>query len=401
MTLWRSRSDPRPRFPGGRGSSRLWGSHVGRYRAQLARDAHAEGARRAWVARWRVVAEGCQLAKLVYVAAGVTVSAPRIGGVRLDDDGRVTSATVELLPGQTLRQYRDVAAQLAAALGCARVRFEPMAGAPMWVRLHLLDADPLARSLSWERYLPAGLVAVRESGDWLALPWEQRTHAIAQGQTGSGKSHWLYGQLAALAGRRDVLVAGVDPSGLLFAPWAGHPGAEWRASGLADGLADALRVLRALVDEMDRRLALLPAGVDVLATDHRTPLLAVVLEEYAGLIRAAQLAGKPIEAQARALVARLLQEGRKVGVRCLLVSQRADTTIVDGIVRDQCALRVSFASSAEGLRMLHPAGSVDADEHADADPGVAVVTAPRIGTIRGRGVDLSYRRYCQLVADAA
>ena len=372
----------------------LHGRHATRYGREV-------GPRRAtieseWLSLWRRTAEGCGLARVVHVAAGITVSTPPVGGVRIDRHGRVSSATVQRHPGQRLTDYRALGGQLADALGVARVRFDDL-GADRWMRLHLLDTDPLTTSWAWHACLPAGFVAETEEGRLFSAPWERRPHTVVQGTTGSGKSWWTYAQLAALAPRPDVRVVGLDPTGLLWRPWGDSPGHEWRVSGLGADLLEHRRVLRALCEEMDRRLKLLPEDADALVTDAETPLLAVVLEEYAALVRAAELVDRKVGLEVRGLVGRLFAEGRKVGLRVLVVLQRADATVFDGAIRAQATLRISFASEADGIRMLHPAGAVDPDEHAVAEPGIAIVTAPRVGTMRVRSRRLDYRGYVDAV----
>jgi hypothetical protein len=372
----------------------------GRFRTRYARDTPIppRTAVQAFRALWRDTAEGCGLARVVHVAAGVTVSVPRVGGVRVDPDtGHVASATIQRHPGQSIAEYRAAAPLLADALGCARVRIDDL-GAARWLRLHLLDDDPLAASRAWHRRLPDGFLAVCEDGSLFSAPWERRPHSVTQGSTGSGKSSWTYGQLAPLAGRCDVRVVGIDPSGLLWRPWLDD---AWRVSGVAGDLLEQRRVLWELCAEMDRRLTLLPDGADNLVTDAGTPLLVVVLEEYAALVRAAELVDRKVGLEVRALVGRLYSEGRKVGVRCLMLLQRSDVAIVDGAIRAQATLRVSFASEAEGIAMLHPRNVIDPDEHAVAEPGVCAITAPRVGTFRARSVLLDYRRYVALVREGS
>jgi S-DNA-T family DNA segregation ATPase FtsK/SpoIIIE len=225
-------------------------------------------------------------------------------------------------------------------------------------------------------------------------------HTLVQGSSGFGKSTLTYAQLAPLAGRPDVLVAGLDPSGLVFRPWEGLPGASWRVSGLGGALAEHTRVLAELCAELDRRLELLPPGVDNLMTSPATPLLVVALEELSGFLRTLD-ADRKLAPTVRALLGRLFAEGRKVGIRMLAVIPRADATVLGAGIRDQCQLRVSFAVEPEGFRMAHPStGPIDADEHAGSPPGVAAVTAPGLGTFRMRAGALPYAEYCRRVAAA-
>lgn len=372
----------------------LWGRGRTRYGRDLVSQRRT--LEQEFRAHWRDVSEGVGLAKRVHVAAGITISVPRIGGVRFDRHGRVSSATIQRHPGQTVADYRKLASLLADAFDRAHVRIDDL-GADRWVRLHLLDVDPLARPFAWSRELPEDYVATAEDGRLLTSRWQRRPHMAIQGGTGSGKSSHVYAMLAPLAGRDDVRVAGIDPTGLAWKPWPADP---WRVSGLRD-LDEVRRVLRELVAELDARLASMPPNTDNLVTDRRTPCVVIVLEEFAGIVRAAELAGKPVLVEVRGYVARLLAESRKVGFRLVLAMQRADAGTADALVRAQCGLRMSFSvDSSEALAFLHPRDSVDAGEHATAAPGVAILTAPGVGTVRVRTPLLRYADYCAVVSAA-
>ena len=167
---------------------------------------------------------------------------------------------------------------------------------------------------------------------------------------------WTYGQLADAAADPGVLVCGLDPSALLWRPFAGTRHAQWQVGGVGGDLAAHVACSSGLSAEMDERIAAMPADRDAVETGPDLPVLLVVLEEYAGLLRVADVTDKKLGQKVRALVARLLSEGRKAGVRVLIIVQRADAAVVDGLVRAQCALRVSFSvDSGEAVRMLHPA----------------------------------------------
>lgn len=126
---------------------------------------------------------------------------------------------------------------------------------------------------------------------------------------------------------------------------------------------------------MDARIAAVPLDRDAVVTVPDRPVLLVVLEEYAGLVRLADVTDKKLGAKVRALIARLLSEGRKAGVRVLIIVQRADA-VVDGLGPRPCAVRVSFSvDSGEAVRMLHPACE-DVAGVLVAPPGLALVTRP-------------------------
>lgn len=114
------------------------------------------------------------------------------------------------------------------------------------------------------------------------------------------------------------------------------------------------------------------------------PLFLVVMEEFPGLLRAAGSLGKPARGERSVLDRiksanlRLLSEGRKVAFRVLTLAQRAEAEAMGGgYARDQYALRLSFRVPGDSLEMLHgPDARELGAEHATADPGVAVLSAP-------------------------
>lgn len=320
---------------------------------------------------WRAACEGAGLAHTVEVAAGTTICIPKLVDV---SGGPDPILTIELLPGMLPADITALASRLAPALGAARLVVEPLG--LRWARLHLLADDPLADVVTLPATVPDGLIGYGEDGWPLCDPIAKRPHVVCQGATRSGKSVWTYSQLSAAAADPAVLVAGCDPTSLLFRPFTGSRHAPWQVSGLSDDLAAHVALLRRLCALMDERLAAMPDDCDVLPLSPAAPAMFVVLEELAGLYRAAELAGKDTGKTVRALVGRLLAEGHKVGLRLLLIVQRADASLIDGMARAQCATRVTFAvSDPEAVRMLHPA-VVDVADVLAAAPGVGLFTAP-------------------------
>lgn len=374
----------------------LTGPRAGRW-TRAAEIAHLRA--RDWAGPWRAAAVGCGLHRLTHVAAGITESVPALASVRELDDGTI-ALRVRPLPGQLPEDFTAAATRLAAALGAARVRVTPDVGGRI-VQLDLLRVDPLARTIRWRPGFP-GLLGVDEGNRGVSVRWVHRGHTITQGQTGAGKSTFTYGSLASLAADPDTLIAGLDPSGLLWRPFAGTRHEPWQVSGLSGDLAEHLELLDRLVGMMDSRIAAIPPDRDsVRVGAGGWPLVLVVLEEYAGLLRAADVAGRETGKRIRAAVARLLAEGRKAGIRALILVQRADASVVDGLVRAQCATRISFSvDSGDAVRMLHPAAADVADVLA-APPGIALVTRPGQPMLRLRVPLLDYATYARHVREHA
>jgi S-DNA-T family DNA segregation ATPase FtsK/SpoIIIE len=184
---------------------------------------------------------------------------------------------------------------------------------------------------------------------------------------------------------------------LLLAPWA----RRWHdVPAPVLGTLDPSRYMFALdqvVQEMDRRIAAMPRGRDSVQLGPACPILLTILEEFPGVLRLVDGVDARLGKSVRALVGRLLAEGRKAGIRVVLITQRADAAIVGAYERGQASHRISFrVDSADGLRMLHPDLPVDAAaEHSTAPAGVALLTAPGVPLTRLR---FPYRPYSDYVA---
>lgn len=360
-------------------------------------ERHLEHLEREGLARiWRRVAIGAGLGDQVSTVSGITLCHPPVTSVQLSP---VRAITIRLLPGQVVEDLRKVAHRLTAELGCAQVRIVPLSD-PRWCRLELLDVDPLAGVVSFVMPAAGGptRLGVDEHGQDVCLDWRTAPHMIVQGTTRSGKSTLLYGLLAQLVGRADTRIAGIDPSGLLLRPFVGSVHAARQVLGLRD-MDDIETVLAELVTEMDNRTSGMPLGRDTVTTGPELPLLVVVLEEWAGVLRALDQVDAKLGKRVRGLVSRLLCEGHKSGVRVVMVVQRAEASVIGGLERAQCDLRVTFrVDNADSVKLLHPGASPDVVErHSTAPNGVALLTAPALplGGIRAGLID--YATYTDVV----
>jgi len=165
-------------------------------------------------------------------------------------------------------------------------------------------------------------------------------HTVISGATRSGKSVTSYGVLSQLAKRDDVLICGIDPSGLLLSPHRLGPGGSLIATGTSpDDLDRVLAILGELERLMDARIkSLIPMGIDKTPISRKEPAYLVVLEEYAGLLSALEGNGKKHKDAVR-IVGRLLREGAKSGITVLTIIQRPEATLLHD--RAQYARRVT------------------------------------------------------------
>ncbi len=352
---------------------------------------------------------GAGLGQTSASAAGMPVTVtPRVTHVELDEP---TWLTVRLCDGQIAADLENHAERLAECLGVQRLSIRTRRQG--WVRVTLNPADPLGTDV--DRPQPVSTVhnpllfGQLATGAHLRRSLLDSTHIAVQGTNGSGKSVFCYNLLSQLAEAPDVDVVGSDPSGLLLQPWATSSG--WYALGTRSLEMHAI-VLERLVSEMDDRLANLPPGVDKVAVTEAMPLKLCVLEEFPGLLRAAQRHDDQLASKDRAkrllpriqgAYARLLSEGRKAGIRLLIIAQRADADILGGYERGQVGLRFSFAvDTADAIRMLHPNSAAELiEQHMVEEPGIALATAPGVSIERMRApANYPFADYCQHVLGA-
>jgi S-DNA-T family DNA segregation ATPase FtsK/SpoIIIE len=349
---------------------------------------------------WRRLCEYIGLSHTVSTVCGPSIVTPRLLGVGVTGPNPVL--LVEMLPGQLIEEFRREADRMVATLGCRFLRFTPRD--QRYLAIELLDADPLDTAVTVDVDMAGArhsvakypvMLAQTETGERIWLSWATAPHTVVQGATRSGKSVWCYSLLGQLVRCDDVLITGSDPSGLLLGrPYVGTRHREWQAVGTQDVQAH-VTVLRRIVAEMDRRISELPDREDTLVPSLENPLLLVVLEEFAGLLRLASTLPTPrgeakVTDQLRALFGRLVSEGHKVAIRLVVVSQRADASIIGGFERGQLGLRLSFrVTDPEALAMLHPEGRDWFADHAHASAGVALLETPSQTVTRVRGPRLT------------
>lgn len=188
---------------------------------------------------------------------------------------------------------------------------------------------------------------------------ETAGHLALQGETRSGKSVLTYSLLAQLAPMVDVVVRGVDPTGILAKPWKQG---RW-VTGTRD-MTLVAEMLEEEVEEMDRRNAELAVrGWDkITQVSAVEPLRVIILEEYAAIMKTAAAedtreARKPAEKvkpRIESAMARLVAEGAKAGIRVFLLTQRASSNVIDTDARGNFAIRITLrVGNGEAIKMLH------------------------------------------------
>ncbi len=355
-------------------------------------------ARLRWQFRQACIGSGVAIAVDAPIA-GTGWHTPEVTRVQLGPPVRLT---VRMVPGQIPAALQRAGLLVAPHLGGVMIRVEDRGHG--FAVVTVLDHDPLAGVLELRLPRPDRRVLLGrdEGGSEITEDWRVAPHMVIQGVTRSGKSVLTYGLLAQLAGQPDVLVAGCDPTGLLWRPFTGTRHADWMVSGLGDlGAHDKL--LTRLCEEMDDRIRCLPYDRDTIRITPERPALVVVLEELAGLLRAADAVDKDTGKRIRAGMGRLLAEGAKVGIRVIILVQRAEAQTVGAFERAMCSLRISFRTdNRASVELLHPGcDPATADAHTTAKPGIALLSAPGMPLTRIRSPYLGgYPQFAAAIAQA-
>lgn len=325
--------------------------------------------------------------------------------------GHVLALEVEARPGGKSADVAAVGQEIAAMAGASSVKVDRLSPSRALVRLVMADVLSGPRSSTDDVACPrdGALIGRAEDSTEVRVDVTAAWHIAVQGATRSGKSALCYGLLGAYAARADVLVCGLDPSGILLGPFRSGRGAGWIATGTAN-MTRAADAIAGVVAEMDRRIATLETfgldKIDQFGPD--APVLLVVLEEYPGLLAAARTeddahgrqGADRVTPQIERSVGRLVKEGAKVGVRLLVLAQRMSAKAVDTDDRSNFGLRITLrVDNGDAVRMLHDGvDSALVEEVRQFAPGMGLVEAPGRPLVRFRADLTTYGQYTRRVA---
>ena len=227
--------------------------------------------------------------------------------------------------------------------------------------------DPLSFTIGKDI---SGQVVVGELG--------KMPHLLIAGQTGSGKSVMINTLLTSLLYRNspsDMKLILVDPKQVEMAPYEDIPHL------LAPVITEPEKTISALkwaVNEMERRYKLLATekirnikdynkrlqsrakkiaiadenGNVQEHEDGSMPYIVIVVDEMADLM---MIAKKDVEA----LIVRLAQKARAVGIHLVLATQRPSVDVITGLIKANVPARISFtvASQVDSMTILDQAGA--------------------------------------------
>ena len=197
------------------------------------------------------------------------------------------------------------------------------------------------------------------AGDAVVGELNKMPHLLIAGQTGSGKSvmiNTLLNSLLYRNGPSDMRLILVDPKQVEMAPYQDIPHL------LAPIITEPEKCISALkwaVNEMERRYDLLAEekvrdikGYNTKKSEEPMPYILIVIDELADLM---MIAARDVEA----LIVRLAQKARAVGIHLVLATQRPSVDVITGLIKANIPARIAFtvASQVDSRTILDQIGA--------------------------------------------
>lgn len=248
----------------------------------------------------------------------------------------------QVIPSSTVKvtKYVSLSEELAAALGCSRVRVY-REGSLVNIEVSRDNGEPvrllpLCDSLDGQAPPATAILGLDEKGSplLLRLTSSKVVHVLIAGTTGSGKTALARTVLASLALNNepeDLRFVLVDPKGRGFGMLQRLPHVM---GPVVSDATEAIELLKRAVGEMELR--------DKAGTNR--PVIVVAVDELADLMQAG---GKQVEA----LLTRLAQRGREAGIHLVACTQKPSASLIGSAMKANFPVRlVGMVASKDEAR---------------------------------------------------
>ena len=176
---------------------------------------------------------------------------------------------------------------------------------------------------------------------------DKMPHLLIAGQTGSGKSAMINALLTSLLYRNspsDMKLILVDPKHVELSLYADIP---HLLTPIITEPEKCISALKWAVAEMERRYSALAEtgnrnieGYNKLKKQEGMPYIGIVIDELADLM---MMAARDVEA----LIVRLAQKARAVGIHLVLATQRPSVDVITGLIKANVPARIAFTTSSQ------------------------------------------------------
>ncbi len=281
---------------------------------------------------------------------------------------KVTQYTLKPPAGVKLTRITALETNIALNLAASAIRIEaPIPGQRAVgievpnrraadVRLHgVLNAKQWQQSNA-----PLSFAIGRDiAGEAVVGQLDRMPHLLIAGATGSGKSVMINTLLCSLLYRNspsDLKLILVDPKQVELTPYNDIP---HLLTPVITEPEKCISALKWAVNEMERRYSLLAEekvrnikSYNEMKKEESMPYIVIVIDELADLM---MLAARDVEA----LVVRLAQKARAVGIHLALATQRPSVDVITGLIKANVPARIAFtvASQVDSRTILDQIGA--------------------------------------------
>jgi S-DNA-T family DNA segregation ATPase FtsK/SpoIIIE len=269
---------------------------------------------------------------------------------------RVTQYTMKPPAGAKLTKITALADNLALDLAATSIRMEaPIPGKRAVgievpnVKSATVRTSSILLSREWQDNQGALAFAIGKdiSGTPIVADLARMPHILVAGQTGSGKSVMINTILTSLLYRNspaDLKLVLVDPKRVELKPYDDIPHLltpvitepEKCISALKWAVAEMERRYHALSEVSKRNIG----EYNALKQGEGMPYIVIVIDELADLM---MMAARDVEA----LIVRIAQKARAVGIHLVLATQRPSVDVITGLIKANVPARIAFTTASQ------------------------------------------------------
>ncbi len=269
---------------------------------------------------------------------------------------RITQYTLKPPAGVKLTKIANLDDNIALDLGAQTIRIEAPIPGKKAVGIEVPNIKPASVRISsildsaeWKSAASPLSVAVGKdiAGTAVVGELDEMPHVLIAGQTKSGKSVMINTLLTSLLYRNspsDMKLILVDPKQVELTPYADIPHLltpvitepEKTISALKWAVAEMERRYRTLAENKKRNIA----DYNAVMKEEGMPYIVIVIDEMADLMMAA---GRDVEA----LIVRIAQKARAVGIHLVLATQSPRANVITGLIKANIPARIAFTVAQE------------------------------------------------------